>query len=104
LKIRKLLKQFVIHIKNIFKLTPEQIHHAENELRSIFGMIPYCKKEKECPGWEWIRIYYPFWQFVNHCPYFRYDGCIMSEEEKKTAIQNLKLVKDSKNFNQINEK
>ena len=104
MKIWELLKQFVTHIKNTFKLTPEQIHHAEIELKCLFGLIKFCKHENNCPGWKWIRIYYPFWQFISHCPYFRYDGCIMSEEEKQIAIQNLKLIKDLKNLNQINEK
>lgn len=34
-------------LKSYFTLTPDQLKYAENELRSIFGMISYCKKEKE---------------------------------------------------------
>ena len=46
-KIGNLLKQFVTRIKNTFKLTPEQIHHAEIELKHLFGMIKEPKDSKD---------------------------------------------------------
>jgi uncharacterized metal-binding protein len=57
-------------------------------------MVEYCEKEKDCPGWKFIKLWYPFWRFVEHCCYFNENlgGCILSKEEMAILIQNLKLL------------
>ena len=88
-----LIEKLKQKLKGFFTMTPEQIAYAEHELRLLCGLPFFCEKEIKCPGWEWIQLYYPFWHFVCHCPYFRADKCIMSDEEKQIATQNLELLK-----------
>jgi len=88
---RTIIEKLKQKLKGLFTMTPEQIQHAETELKFLFGIIKFCKDEENCPAWKWIRLNYPFWQFIEHCCYWRYNECIMSPEDKEIAQQNLAL-------------